>query len=86
MCQNSSSSILEKAVLGQLQYLQGKSLELSYCQNVSDCFKLINTVIRELFSYEKSSILSYQNEGKIMRLLPSSEKCEEDQIVHQIED
>jgi hypothetical protein len=53
----SQSALNDKVALGQLQYLQAKSLELSYVQNIGDCFRLINTVVKELYSYDKVSVL-----------------------------
>ena len=61
ICAAPNNSLLsvsvDKAVLNKLAYLQNKSLELSYAQSSSDCLKLINSVARELFSYDKVTVL-----------------------------
>jgi predicted transcriptional regulator len=54
---NSQSSLIDKAVMGQIQYLSNRALELSYLSSIQDCFKLLNTVVRELYNYEKVNVL-----------------------------
>jgi hypothetical protein len=75
-------------VLSQLQFLQGKSYELACLQTVGDCFRLLSQVARELFAFDRCSLLSYQAQTAphLTRLLPSSDKSEEEQIVLQVED
>ena len=62
---------LSEKALNKLSYIQTKSLELSCLSTVSECLKLITTVIRELFSYERVSVLQYRD-SEIHKLCDST--------------
>lgn len=64
---SSQATLIDKAVLGQIQYLSQRAFELSYMNSIQDCFKLLNTIVRELYNFDKVSILQY-NQGQLQRL------------------
>eukprot|EP00347_Sterkiella_histriomuscorum_P006294 403353320 len=69
--QSNDQSFLTSKEFNLLQYLHGKTLELSSIRNISECFKLSQTIVKELFNYDKVQILQY-NCGKIEKLYDQS--------------
>ena len=65
--------------MSQMSYLQQKSLELSWVGTIEECFKLINTVSKELYSYDKVAVLQY-SQGTITRMTCKANTNSEEEI------
>ena len=65
--------------MSQMSYLQQKSLELSWVGTIEECFKLINTVSKELYCYDKVAVLQY-SQGSISRMTCKANHNSEEEI------
>ena len=64
---NTNQSSINDKSFNQIQYIQNKAFELNYLNGVSDCFKFIQGIVKELFTYDKFAVLQY-SQGQTVKL------------------